>query len=173
MFYKRMKPTKIERLLFSRVLTLQQIMRPLFKKRNQQNKRLCLLARMKNLLAYIISVFLLISCEPVDMIYFRRNYVEVDYHAQEVILTTDANITGIGFILSESDTEEWSEHIDENYFIAKGDWFTITVDRSQRRRVSVVLQENETDKDRKVVVLADRFAGADMATVVQKAKPTE
>ena len=107
------------------------------------------------------------------MIYFRRNYVEVDYHAQEVILTTDANITGIGFILSESDTEEWSEHIDENYFIAKGDWFTITVDRSQRRRVSVVLQENETDKDRKVVVLADRFAGADMATVVQKAKPTE
>jgi hypothetical protein len=33
----------------------------------------------------------------------------------------------------------------ENYFISKGDWFTITIDR----RVSVVLQENKTDKKEK------------------------
>lgn len=128
---------------------------------------------MKNLLAYIISVFLLISCEPVDMIYFRRNYVEVDYHAQEVILTTDENINMVGIMLAESDTEEWSEHIDKDYWICKGDWFTITLDKSQPRRVSVTLQENKTDKNRKVVVHVNRFIGADMATVVQKAKPTE
>lgn len=116
---------------------------------------------------------MLVSCDVEDAIYFKKNYVEVDYQAQEVILTTDANITGVGFILAESDSEEWSEYIDENYFIATGDWFTITVDRSQRRRVSVTMQENETGKDRKVVVVANRFGCGDPATIVQKAKPTE
>ena len=129
---------------------------------------------MRNLLAYIISAFLLISCEPVDLIYFKKNYVEVDHQAQEVILTTDADIGLVGVVYSETDSEKNNEQTnDENYWIVKGDWFTITVDRSQRRRVSVVLQENETNKDRKVVVFASSYTTTDYATVVQKAKPTE
>ncbi len=131
---------------------------------------------MKNLLVYLLSFLLLLSCEPVDMIYFKEKYVEVDYQAQEVILTTDENITGVSFDASETDTEKRNEFEiikDEFFFIIKCDWFTITVDRSQPRRVSVVLQENVTDKDRKVVVYVQRFAGSDFATIVQKAKPAE
>ena len=129
---------------------------------------------MRNLFAYIISVFLFISCEPVDMIYFKKHYIEVDYQAQEVILTTDADITDVGYVFSETDTEKPAERIyDKNYWIAKGDWFTIMVDTSQRRRVLVTLQENTTDIDRKVVVAVDRFAGSDNATIVQKAKLAE
>lgn len=131
---------------------------------------------MKNLLVYLLSFLLLLSCEPVDMIYFKEKYVEVDYQAQEVILTTDENITGVGFEASQTDTEKRNEYEyikDEFFFICKCDWFTITVDRSQPRRVSVVLQENVTDKDRKVVVFVHRFAGSDLATIVQKAKPAE
>ena len=110
------------------------------------------------------------------MIYFKEKYVEVDYQAQEVILTTDENITGVSFDASETDTEKRNEFEiikDEFFFIIKCDWFTITVDRSQPRRVSVVLQDNVTDKDRKVVVYVQRFAGSDFATIVQKAKPAE
>ena len=131
---------------------------------------------MKNLLVYLLSFLLLLSCEPVDMIYFKEKYVEVDYQAQEVILTTDENITGVSFGASQTDTEKRNEFEiikDEFFFIIKCDWFTITVDRSQPRRVSVVLQENVTDKDRKVVVYVQRFAGSDFATIVQKAKPAE
>jgi hypothetical protein len=131
---------------------------------------------MKNLLVYLLSFLLLLSCEPVDMIYFKEKYVEVDYQAQEVILTTDENITGVSFDASETDIEKRDEYEcikDEFFFITKCDWFTITVDRSQPRRVSVVLQENVTDKDRKVVVYVQRFAGSDFATIVQKAKPAE
>lgn len=59
---------------------------------------------MRNLLSYIFLVFLLVSCEPADRIYFQNNYVEADYHAQEVILTTDADINMIGIMRAESDT---------------------------------------------------------------------
>ena len=130
---------------------------------------------MRNLFAYIISVFLFISCEPVDMIYFKKHYVEVDYQAQEVILTTDADITNnVGYVFSETDTEKPGEKIfDKNYWIVKGDWFTITLNKSQPRRVLVTLQENTTDMDRKVVVSVGRFAGGDYATIVQKAKTVE
>ena len=116
-----------------------------------------------------------ISCEPVDMINFKKHYVEVDYQAQEVILTTDADITtSVGYVFSETDTEKPAERIfDKNYWIAKGDWFTIMVDTSQPRRVLVTLQENTTDVDRKVVVSVQRFAGGDDATIVQKAKLAE
>ena len=110
------------------------------------------------------------------MIYFKEKYVEVDYQAQEVILTTDENITGVSFDASATDIEKRDEFEiikDEFFFITKCEWFTITVDRSQPRRVSVVLQENVTDKDRKVVVYVQRFAGSDFATIVQKAKPAE
>lgn len=130
---------------------------------------------MRNLFAYIISVFLSISCEPVDMIYFKKHYVEVDYQAQEVILTTDADATSIAYDFPTTDTEKQQpeEIFEENCWIVKGDWFTITLNKSQPRRVLVTLQENTTDMDRKVVVSVGRFAGGDYATIVQKAKLAE
>ena len=129
---------------------------------------------MRNLFAYIISVFLFISCELPEPIYFL-NHIEVDYQAQEVILTTDADITNnVGYVFSETDTEKPGEKIfDKNYWIVKGDWFTITVNKSQPRRVLVTLQENTTDIDRKVVVFATSFLAKDYATIVQKAKLAE
>ena len=115
-----------------------------------------------------------ISCELPEPIYFL-NHIEVDYQAQEVILTTDADITNnVGYVFSETDTEKPGEKIfDKNYWIVKGDWFTITVNKSQPRRVFVTLQENTTDIDRKVVVFATSFLAKDYATIVQKAKLAE
>lgn len=128
---------------------------------------------MKKLLVYITPIFLLISCQKADHINFNKDYIEVDYQTQEIILKTDENIGGIGFILSESDTEGWNEDVDENYWICTGDWFTITLDKSRLRQVVVAIQENKTDKDRKVVIRANRDIGSDTATIVQKAKPME
>ena len=128
---------------------------------------------MKTLLAYIIPIFWLISCEPADHIHFLDNNIEVDCHAHEVILTTDEDVNMVGIMLAESDTDEFSEYKDQDCWICKGDWFTITLDKSLPRQVSVTLLENQTDKDRKVVVHINKFIGADMATVVQKAKVAE
>ncbi len=74
---------------------------------------------MKNLLVYLLSFLSLLSCEPVDMIYFKEKYVEVDYQAQEVILTTDENITGVSFGASETDTEKRNEFeiIKDEFFL--------------------------------------------------------
>lgn len=129
---------------------------------------------MKKFLWGLMSIFMLISCnDKDDFIEFEKDYLEVDYHAQKVILKTDNIIIGVAFDLSESDTEEWDESFTGNCWICTGDWFSIVLKGTASRRIEVNIQENTTDQDRKVVVWVHRDIGSDTATIIQKAKPTE
>ena len=129
---------------------------------------------MKNLFITTLATILLISCEDVYHIELNKHYIEVDYQAQEIILKTDENIGSAIYDLAHSDTELGEEFVIGNITHCKGGWFTIMLDRSKPRQVTISVEENQIGKDRKITLyVKNGYGGDDSATIVQKAKPTE
>ena len=75
------------------------------------------------------------------------------------------------FDWAESDSDKGLEYYEDDKIIRKGDWFRIIVDKTDRKHLELSVDENDTDKDRVVVVCAICYAESDTVRVVQKAKP--
>jgi hypothetical protein len=123
---------------------------------------------------YIFTICALISCQKIDEIKFNIDYFEIDYQAQEVILKTDKNIWMATYDVASSDTEFVDHYTENGISYSVGEWFVVIHKHSNHRQAVVSVEENQTDKDRKVVIwVNDVDDNIDYATIVQKAKPTE
>lgn len=119
-------------------------------------------------------MLLITSCKGDRFIEFSKDYIEVDYQSQNLTLKTDNPIANIGIVVSETDSGPGESYSEDNILYRKGDWFVVQLDKTKPTTVSVSLQENETVKDRKVVIFVHNSeVGSDSATIIQKAKPTE
>lgn len=129
---------------------------------------------MKNLFFGALCLLLITSCKDDRFIEFSKDYIEVDYQSQNLTLKTDNPISNIGIVVSETDSEPGESYSENNILYRKGDWFVVQLDKTKPTTVSVSLQENETVKDRKVVIFVHNGeVGSDSATIIQKAKPME
>ena len=128
---------------------------------------------MKNLFITILVAILLISCEDIN-IELNKHYIEVDYQAQEVILKTDKNIWMATYDVASSDTEFVDHYTENDISYSVGEWFVVIHEHTKPRQIIITLQENQTDKERKVAIhVTNGDGGSDSATIIQKAKPTE
>ena len=129
---------------------------------------------MNKFFIYIFTICALISCQKSDEIKFNIDYFEIDYQAQEVILKTDKNIWMATYDVAKSDTEFVDHYTEKGVSYSVGEWFVVIHKHSSHRQAVVSVEENQTDKDRKVVIwVNDVDDNIDYATIVQKAKPTE
>lgn len=99
------------------------------------------------------------------------HFKEIDYHAQEICVKSNVPISYPAFDWAESDSDKGKDHYEDNKMIRIGDWFKIIMDKSDRKHLILSVDENDTGKDRVVVVRAICYAESDTVRVVQKAKP--
>ena len=99
------------------------------------------------------------------------HFKEIDYRAQEIRVNSNVPISYPIFDWAESDSDKGPEYYEDDKIIRKGDWFRIIVDKTDRKHLVLSVDENDTDKDRVVVVCAICYAESDTVRVVQKAKP--
>ena len=116
------------------------------------------------------GMILLISC-GIYWLELDRHYVVVDYKAQDIRIGADNDITGVGFILCESDYGDGSRYLSGDTLYHTGGWFKLILDRKDPMHIVVSVDENLTGKDRRVLVVADYLAVDDTVRIVQKAKP--
>ena len=128
---------------------------------------------MKNLFFGALCMLLIASCEDRYNIEFDKNLLEVDYQAQEIILSTNEDISMVTYNIANSDTELGQHYTEDGIMYSIGDWFVISLNMSNPRHINISVQENLTDKDRHIEVCVSRDAGSDSALIIQKAKPTE
>ena len=128
---------------------------------------------MNRIFIYLVCTIFFTSCFKDEIVEFEKDYIEVNYQAQKVILKANNDIYGVAFVLSESDSETSNSDINNGVWTCTGDWFSIVLKGTASRRVEVNIQENTSGKDRKVTIVAHRDVGGDTAIITQKAKPTE
>ncbi len=128
---------------------------------------------MKKYLTSWILGLLMTSCCIADDIELNKNFIEVDYQAQTVIIKANADILSIRANRIDTDTEEYNIDSNEYYDIITGDWFSATLDITSPRQIAVVMQKNLTGHERRVKIYANRLVGQDVAIILQNPKPTE
>jgi hypothetical protein len=128
---------------------------------------------MKRIFFLFIVIIFFASCEDRYNIEFDKNLLEVDYQAQEIILSTNEDISMVTYNIANSDTELGQHYTEDGIMYSIGDWFVISLNMSNPRHINISVQENLTDKDRHIEVCVSRDAGSDSALIIQKAKPTE
>lgn len=117
-----------------------------------------------------VGAILFISC-GIYWLELNQHYVVVDYKAQEIRIGADNDISGVSFIPSESDYGEDSRYLSGDTLYHTGGWFKLILDRKDPMHIVVSVDENQTGKDRRVLVVADYLAVDDTVRIVQKAKP--
>lgn len=117
-----------------------------------------------------VGMILLISC-GIYWLELDRHYVVVDYKAQDIRIGADNDVDDVGFILSESDYGDGSRYLSGDTLYQTGGWFKLILDRKDPMHIVVSVDENQTGKDRSVLVVADYLAVDDTVRIVQKAKP--
>lgn len=132
-----------------------------------KKRRIFILAQIAFVAVCIIS---LISCD-IDWLELNQHYVVVDYKAQEIRVGADNDILDVGFILCESDYGDGCRYLSGDTLFHSGGWFKLILDRKDPMHIVVSVDENQTGKDRRVLVFADRCVAGDTVRIVQKAKP--
>ena len=130
--------------------------------------------RKKIILAQIASIavdiILLISCDKYSF-ELDRHYVVVDHKAQNIRIGADNDIDNVGFVLCKSDYGEGSRYLSGDTLFHTGGWFKLILDRKDPMHIVVSVDENQTGKDRSVLVDVDYYAVGDTVRIVQKANP--
>ena len=116
------------------------------------------------------GMILLISC-GIYWLELDQHYVVVDYKAQDIRIGADNDITGVGFILCESDYGDGSRYLSGDTLFHTGGWFKLILDRKDPMHIVVSVDENQTGKDRRILIGAHRDVEGDTVRVIQKAKP--
>lgn len=117
-----------------------------------------------------VGIISLISC---GIYYFEldQHFVVVDYKAQDLRIGADNDVGNVYFIPSESDYGDDSRYLSGDTLFHAGGWFKLILNRKDPMHIVVSLDENQTGKDRRVLVVADYLAVDDTVRIVQIAKP--
>ena len=133
---------------------------------------------MKKFFYSIVLCIMCASCDIEDPIKLDRHLIEVDYQAQDVIINADEKILTMLYDYSESDVDHSNnnanlrEYRDGSIKYIECEWFKMALDASDPYHICISLDENRSNKDRKVKIRVSRRIGTDEALIVQKRKPS-
>ena len=119
---------------------------------------------MKKVLIIIILFTVIMSCESI-LVELDRNYIEVDYNKQEIVINANRSLSKI----SSNYHDEIITLMDGTYSVSL-EWFKAKLDK-HRRYFTVYLEENDSEDDRTVEIYGYYKGGSDFVKIVQKAKP--
>ncbi len=133
---------------------------------------------MKRFFYYIVLCIMGASCDIKDPIKLERHLIEVDYQAQDVIINADEKIDMMLYDYSESDVDHSNnnanlkEYWNGSIKYMECEWFKMALNASDPYHICISLDENQSNKDRKVKIQVSRRIGTDEALIVQKRKPS-
>lgn len=127
---------------------------------------------MNKMVAAALVVVLAGSCLPDHELKMETHYVELGHSAQEVRIKANDELLWAAFDYPRTDSELGDEYYEDSCMVTTGDWFKLIVDYRCSRYLILVVDENDWDRDRTILVWAlASDEKCDSVRVVQKAKP--
>ena len=122
-------------------------------------------------IAFVVFFFtLLYSCYS-DYLNLDKHYVVVDYQAQDIWIGIDNDGADIDVWPNTTDAEYSNEYVIGDSVYNVGDWFKVILNRKDPMHIVISVDENQTEKDRSVLVGVHRNVDGDTVRIIQEAKP--
>ena len=117
-----------------------------------------------------VGMISLISCD-IDWLELDQHYVVVDYKAQNIRIEADNEIIAAEFIREYDCDPITYKSYSGDTVCDVGEWFKISLYKKDPMHIVVSVDENQTGKDRRILIGAHRDVEGDTVRVIQKAKP--